>query len=66
MKYERIDADDLERFPTLTEQGQRMLDFLRDHPAAPSYRNHSGNKLVAGEPEALRAFETEVAQAAIG
>ena len=59
-------ANDVERFPTLTVQGRRMLDFLRNHPAAPSYRNHSGNKLVAGEPEALRAFEAEVAQAAIG
>ena len=55
-----------DRFPTLTAAGRRMLDFMRDHPAAPAYRNHSGNKLVAGEPEALRAFEAAVAQAHVG
>jgi phenylacetate-CoA ligase len=54
------------RFPTLTAQGRQMLAFLRDHPAAPVYRNHSGNKLVAGELDALRAFEAGVAGATVG
>ena len=54
------------RFPTLSSAGARMLAFLRDHPAAPHYRNHSGNKLVAGEPEALRAYEADVAGATVG
>ena len=57
---------DPERFPTLTPQGRAMLDFLRNHPAAPVYRNQSGNKLVAGEPDALRVFEDEVAGATVG
>ena len=41
--------------PTLTPAGARMLAHLRSHPCAPVYRNRSGNKLLAGEVEALRA-----------
>ena len=45
---------DAERFPTLGEAGRRMLDFLRNHPAAPIFRNASGNRLLATEVEQLR------------
>lgn len=45
------------RYPTLTEQGQAMLRFMREHPAAPIYRNHSGNRLTATEIEQLQLFE---------
>jgi phenylacetate-CoA ligase len=55
-----------ERFPTLGAAGQRMLDFLRDHPHAPFYRNESGNRLLAHEVEDLRRFEREVAEADVG
>jgi len=55
-----------ERFPTLTANGQRMLDFLAGHPHAPFYRNASGNRLQAHEVELVRAFEREVAGAAVG
>ncbi|MCA1246160.1 AMP-binding protein [Massilia sp. MS-15] len=49
------------RFPTLGQAGRRMLDFLRRHPHAPIYRNHSGNRLLAHEIGLVRAFEEEVA-----
>ncbi len=43
-----------------------MLAFMREHPAAPAYRNTSGNKLLAGEVEALRGFERRIAAAQPG
>ncbi|TDY36457.1 AMP-binding protein [Janthinobacterium sp. 75] len=51
--------------PTLTQAGARMLEKLRSHPAAPQYRNRSGNKLLAAEVAALRVYEQEVMDAAI-
>jgi phenylacetate-CoA ligase len=58
--------DDLAFCPTLTEHGQRMLDFLREHPAAPRFSNQSGNRLLAEEVDALRAFVREVQAAEVG
>ena len=58
--------DERERFPTLTPAGRAMLDFLREHPAAPTYRNQSGNKLLAHEVEEVRAFERDVAAPSVG
>jgi len=58
--------DEHERFPTLTQAGRDMLNFLREHPAAPTYRNQSGNKLLAREVEQVRRFEQQVAQATVG
>lgn len=49
-----------ERYPTLTEQGQGMLNFLREHPHAPIFRNESGNRLTAQEVKRIREFEREV------
>ena len=60
------DGLDAERFPTLTAHGRRMLDFMRDHPHAPVYRNRSGNRLLAHEVAAQRAYEVEVAAATVG
>lgn len=57
---------DAERYPTLTPAGRAMLDFLREHPRAPVYRNESGNRLTAGDVERVRAFEREVADARVG
>ena len=59
-------ATDAERYPTLTPEGARMLEFLREHPRAPVYRNTSGNRLTAADVDAARAFEREVAGAVIG
>jgi phenylacetate-CoA ligase len=64
-----MDADpqptDLDRYPTLTPAGQRLLSFLKEHPHAPIYRNESGNRLLPEEVARVRAFESEVAAAAI-
>lgn len=43
-----------------------MLAFLLEHPAAPLFRNESGNRLLADEVDELRAFEQEVAAARVG
>jgi phenylacetate-CoA ligase len=50
---------DEDRYPTLTDAGRRMLQFMREHPAAPIYRNESGNRLTALEVQALREFELD-------
>ena len=50
---------DAERYPTLTREGQRTLQRLREHPHAPIYRNQSGNRLTPADVEIVRAFERE-------
>lgn len=56
---------DLDRYPTLTPAGQRLLSFLKEHPHGPLYRNESGNRLLPEEVARVRSFESEVAAAAI-
>lgn len=51
---------DAERYPTLTEDGRRMLQFLREHPHAPIFRNESGNRLTADDVARVREFDREV------
>jgi phenylacetate-CoA ligase len=58
--------EDVAFCPTLTAHGQRMLNFLREHPAAPRFSNQSGNRLLADEVEALRGFVDEVQSAPVG
>jgi phenylacetate-CoA ligase len=60
-----IITDD-DRYPTLTAAGASMLEFLREHPAAPIYRNQSGNRLSAADVEALRQFDREMSAASVG
>jgi phenylacetate-CoA ligase len=60
-----IDTTDGDRYPTLTADGQAMLKRLREHGAAPIFRNESGNRLLAEEVEQVRAFEREIASAQI-
>ena len=57
---------DTEYFPVLGEAGRAMLDFLREHPSAPIFRNQSGHKLTAGEVAAVRGAEAEVLEARVG
>lgn len=52
---------DSERYPTLTDAGARMLQFLREHPQAPHYRNQSGNRLLPEDLQALEHFERDIA-----
>ncbi|WP_420129905.1 AMP-binding protein [Longimicrobium sp.] len=57
---------DADRYPALTEHGERMLRFLREHPHAPIYRNQSGNRLTAADLERVRAFDAQVRAARPG
>jgi len=63
-----LDAEmtDAARYPTLTEHGRRLIDFMREHPHAPIFRNESGNRLTATDVERVRAFEREVATSDVG
>ena len=56
---------DNDRYPTLSDAGRTMLRFMREHPAAPTFRNESGNRLTAEDVEAVRKFERDVADAPI-
>jgi phenylacetate-CoA ligase len=57
---------DAERYPTLTEDGRKMLQFLREHPHAPIYRNESGNRLTTEDIERVRNFEKDVLASEVG
>jgi phenylacetate-CoA ligase len=60
------ETTDAARYPTLTEHGRRLLDFMREHPHAPIYRNESGNRLTAEDVQRVREFERDVATATVG
>jgi phenylacetate-CoA ligase len=63
-----LDAEttDAARYPTLTPHGRRLLDFMREHPRAPIFRNESGNRLTETDVEHVRAHEREVATQDVG
>lgn len=61
-----LEPTDAERFPTLTEDGRRMLDFMQEHPASPVFRNRSGNRLTMQEVEEVRQFEQATRKAMVG
>lgn len=61
-----IEPTDADRYPLLSEAGRRMLDFLREHPHAPIYRNHSGNRLDAADLSFVRQEEAFVLSAETG
>lgn len=56
---------DPERYPTLSEDGARMLKFLREHPSAPIYRNSSGNRLTLDDLNLLSDYERKLNQSSI-
>ena len=60
------DPDDAGRYPTLTPAGRAMLERMTGHPAAPTFRNRSGNRLLADDLPGLAAFEAETLAAPIG
>jgi phenylacetate-CoA ligase len=60
------DPSDAERYPTLSPDGERMLQRLREHPHAPLFRNQSGNRLTADDLARVLSFEREVLAAAVG
>ena len=51
---------DAERYPLLGDSGRRMLEWLREHPNAPIYRNASGNRLEAEDLAFVRSEEARV------
>src|SRR5262249_3638194 len=57
---------DAERYPTLTEDGRKMLQLLKEHPHAPIYRNESGNRLTTEDVDLVRGFEREALAADVG
>ena len=57
---------DAERYPGLSEHGRRMLEFLREHPHAPIYRNRSGHRLTSEDVARVRAFERRVQDGPLG
>lgn len=60
------EPSDADRYPGLTEDGRRMLAFMREHPAAPIFRNRSGHRLLPHEVDEIRSFEKETRQASVG
>jgi phenylacetate-CoA ligase len=61
-----VEPTDADRYPLLGGAGRRMLDFLREHPCAPIYRNHSGNRLDADDLACVRREEAAVLAADTG
>lgn len=57
---------DADRYPTLTEDGRRMLQFLREHPHAPIFRNECGNRLSADDIAQVLEFERDSLASEVG
>lgn len=60
-----IEADS-DLYPTLSAEGKRILNFMREHPAAPIFRNRSGNKLNSSEVLDLLEYERDVLSSVAG
>ncbi|MEO8496702.1 MAG: AMP-binding protein [Planctomycetota bacterium] len=60
MPQEEITERD--RFPLLDERGRRMLDGLRQHPHAPKFNYHCGEKLTVEGLQRVRDFAGELQQ----
>ncbi len=56
---------DDERFPILSDAGRAVMLRMREHPAAPRFRNHSGHRLHPEDLPGLRLFADEVAGAEV-
>jgi phenylacetate-CoA ligase len=56
---------DADRYPTLSDAGRALLRSLSEHPAAPIFRNQSGNRLLPEDLVALADFERDVLHAPI-
>ncbi|MGC4075004.1 MAG: AMP-binding protein [Nibricoccus sp.] len=61
-----VEPTDSDRYPLLTPEGRRMLDFLREHPRAPVFRNRSGNRLSFEDLACVRNHEAEVLSGSVG
>lgn len=54
--------NDAERYPTLTAEGRRLMTWMREHPAAPRFRNESGNRLTAEDLAALERYQANLGE----
>lgn len=54
------DLTDLDRFPLLTIEGERLLRWMREHPHAPKYTATCGNRLTADYLRRVREYEAEL------
>jgi phenylacetate-CoA ligase len=57
---------DVERFPLLTDDGRRLLKWLREHPHAPRYTAACGNRLTADYLRRVREYEATLSAAPTG
>jgi|SRR5579859_3440590 len=48
---------DDERYPWLDDESRRLLAWLHEHPAAPRFNHHCGDRLTAAGLERVRQFE---------
>lgn len=51
---------DDQRFPLLTEEGRRLLKWMREHPHGPRYTAACGNRLTADYLRRVREYEAEL------
>ncbi|MFO0566365.1 MAG: hypothetical protein U0263_11920 [Polyangiaceae bacterium] len=54
------EPEDEERYPLLGEAGRELMRGLREHPAAPIFRNRSGNRLTSEDLARVLEIEREV------
>lgn len=57
---------DTEYFPLLSDDGRRLLVWLREHPHAPRYTARSGHRLTAEYLHRVRDYEAELQTAPKG
>ena len=58
-------ATDKNRYPTLTPDGKKLMNYMREHPSAPIFRNKSGNRLTESDLLALADHEIHVKTARV-
>jgi phenylacetate-CoA ligase len=51
-----------QRYPLMTDEGRRLLEWLHENEFAPRYNHHCGPRLTAEGLDRVRAFEVEVRQ----
>jgi len=49
-----------ERFPTLTDEGRRLLQWMQEHPCAPTFNHRCGDRMDSAGRERVRAYELEL------
>jgi phenylacetate-CoA ligase len=55
-----------QRYPWLTDDSRRLLDWLYEHPAAPRFNHTCGDRLTAAGLERVRQFGHQVSTAVPG